>query len=251
MIHNKGRNGAFTSSENFKLMGPGKGKYWSSPALTYIEDVRLERNLGRSIDTETNAKPLSWGKLCEPFVFDLLGMEYTLCSDQTLVHPDIEEWAGSPDATKEHTVGDVKAPITLTSFCRLVDPLRTLKGIEAMKKIRDTHTDGDKYYWQLVSNSVLTKSTFAELIVFCPYRSMLDDIRLSINNVPAGTEKNYYWIKGADDDELPWLPDPDEDGTPNSKYQSLNVLRFEVPKADKELMVERILRAKKEFLDGK
>lgn len=258
MIHNANRLGRFTSSENVKIMNKGTGgKYFGTLALTYIEDVRLERNLGRSIELETQAKPFSWGKLCEPFVHDLLGTEYRLCSDETVIHPDIDCWAGSPDGEKFNedgscdTIIEIKCPITLTSFCRAVDPLRTMDGMDAMNKIREKHTDGEKWYQQIISNAIIKRKKYAELVVFCPTRSMLDDIRLSINNVPSGTEKNYAWIRWADDDELPWLPDPDEDGKPNSKYKSLNVLRFEVPKADKELMVERILRAKKEYLDGK
>lgn len=257
MIHNVNRVGKMTSSENWKVMKPGKGKYFADVALTYIEDVRLERHLGRSIETETQAKPLSWGTLCEPFVHNQLGTEYRLCSNETVVHPDIDCWSGSPDGEKFNesgiadTIMDIKCPHTLTSFCRLVDPMRYLDGIAAMNKIRDTHTDGDKFYYQLLSNAILKRAKYAELIVFAPYKSMLEAIRSSIHSLPGHELKKYYWIIGADDDELPWLPDPAEDGKPNSKYQSLNILRFEVPKADKELMVERILRAKKEFLDGK
>lgn len=250
MIHNNARNGSFTSSEIVRLLKEGKVKgSFGQPALTYIEEVRLEKNLGRSIDLETQAKPLTWGKLCEPFVHDQLGTEYTLCSDVTIVHPDIKCYAGSPDATKEadgiKTVADIKCPLTLKSFSIMADVLLKYSGMEAMNKIRDNHPDGEKFYQQITSNSILTKAKMGELIFFCPYKSQLDDIRLSIQSLPGSEMKKYYWINAADDDELPWLP---EEG---SRYKSLNIVAFPIQENDQITIIDKILRAKKEYLDGK
>src|SRR6186713_1406515 len=72
-------------------------------AITYIEEKNMERRLGRSIDDEKSAKPLIWGKLLEGHVFDKLGLEYTLSSTETIVHPTIPYWSGSPDGDKEDT----------------------------------------------------------------------------------------------------------------------------------------------------
>ena len=249
MIHNTARIGRFTSSEIFKLMKEGKVKgSFGQPALTYIEEVRLERHLGRSIETEIQAKPLTWGKLLEPYVFNLaeLGLSYSLCSDITIQHPDLACYAGSPDAIKGDpevdTVVDFKAPMTLKSFAQLVDPLRRFSGMDAMNKIRDTHQDGDKFYWQLVSNAILTKAKYAELIVFCPYKDELDAIRTLADNAPIELKNRYYWIYKSTDDELPWLPRTGCD------YKSLNIIRFEVPKSDKEALMDRIIRADREYL---
>ena len=82
----------------------------------------MERRLGRSLDKENNAHELSWGKLMEDRVFDLLGVEYELVSKDTIKHPKYSFWVGSPDANKfdeGRTVIDIKCPITLKSFCRL------------------------------------------------------------------------------------------------------------------------------------
>jgi hypothetical protein len=142
-------------------------------ALKYIQECNWERRLGRSIEKESNARPLTWGKAMETRVFDLLGMSYQLVSEETLAHPEIPYWVGSPDANKfdeGRTVIDIKCPITLKSFCQLVEPLYmkgpdgkilmmkeengqwVLDGWQAINHIRNTHTDGEKYYWQLVSN---------------------------------------------------------------------------------------------------
>jgi len=85
MIHNELRIGNFTSSNIYKLLAKDRsGKGFGKPALTYIEEKNMERILGRSLATESDARPLQWGKLCERFVFESLSTAYTLCSDVTL-----------------------------------------------------------------------------------------------------------------------------------------------------------------------
>src|SRR5687768_14058682 len=120
------RVGNFTSSEIVALTKNGKAKdSLGVPAYTYIEECNYERKLGRSIDTESNARPLSWGKLVEGRLFELLGIEYKLVSQESIQHPAIPYWAGSPDAQKfesnndSDTVVEIKCPITLKSFCQL------------------------------------------------------------------------------------------------------------------------------------
>lgn len=242
---NEKRIGNFTSSEIFALMSQGKIKgSFGRPALTYIEEKNFERRLGRSIDTESNARPLSWGKLVESRVFDLLGIEYKLVSQETIRHERIDYWSGSPDAEKfdnGKTVVDIKCPITLKSFCRLVEPLySTTNGIftgnELIDQIRAEHKDGEKYYWQLVSNAILTDSKFAELIVYCPYKSELDAIREMIQKGGGDMQSKYGWINWSDDSQLPYLPD-------GGFYKNLNVIRFEVPPSDKVLLHDRVTEA--------
>jgi hypothetical protein len=231
MIHNTARIGNFTSSEIVALTSRSKdGKSFGKPALTYIQEANMERRLGRSISDEAIAKPLTWGKLIEKRVFDLLPLEYTLSSTETDVHPILPFWAGSKDGLKMDegkTVIDIKAPFTLKSFCTLVDPLYNgLTGIDAMNALRETHKDGDKYYWQLVSNSVLSNTQFAELIVYMPYQSEIPEIKLMAQMVDAQELGKHYFIAMAGDDELPFLLD-------GGYYQNLNTIRFEVPLEDK------------------
>lgn len=233
MIENKNRIGNFTSSEIVALTTSGKNIYgFGKPALTYIEECNMERRLGRSLTKEESAKALTWGKLVEGRAFDLLGTAYKLSSQETIVHPTISYWAGSPEGNKfdeGKTVYDIKCPITLKSFCQLVD------GDNCMANIRERHKDGEKYYWQLVSNAILTDSKYAELIVYCPYKSELDAIRDYVNNYDGDANK-VAWIHWSADNELPYLID-------GGYYKNLNIIRFEVKEEDKEFLKERVYKA--------
>lgn len=237
---NRIRVGNFTSSTIAALMSNGGAKdSLGAPALTYIEECNMERRLGRSLENDSNAKPLSWGKLVEKRVFELLGLEYKLVSENTLEHPTIDYWCGSPDAQKFDeggTVVDIKCPISLKSFCQLIDVLyngrgKGLSGIDQMNWIRENHKDGDRYYYQLVSNAILINAKYAELIVYAPYQSELQSIR----DLAQQMEElhRYYWIANSYDDDLPNLIE-------GGYYKNLNVIRFEIPQEDKDALTERV-----------
>lgn len=230
------RVGNFNSSEIVALTKQNKAKTgFGVAAITFIEECNFERRLGRSITDEVNAKPLTWGKICEPYVQELLGSDYIHSSQETDTHPTIPYWVGSKDAIKHDegkTVTDTKCPITLKSFCQLVQPLYDgLEGYEVIAHIRDNHPQGEKYYFQLVSNAVINKCKYAELIVFMPYKSQLDEIKLSVDGNP-----NAYWIAMAGDNELPFLKD-------GGYYKNLNIIRFEVPERDIQLLTDCVTRA--------
>lgn len=229
-----------TSSEIVALTTSDKtGKEFGKPALTYIEECNMERRLGRSISDEVTARATSWGNLVEKRVFDLLGLEYKLCSDETIGHPTIPFWFGSPDAEKEKTEGktvaDIKCPLTLKSFCQLVD----CKNIE---EVRENHKDGEKFYWQLISNAILTNSKFAELIVYCPYKSELNAIRELAQNIDDPRQYRFFWVANASDEELPFLIE-------GGHYKNLNIIRFEVPEKDKIFLTERVEKAGRRLED--
>src|ERR1017187_3164866 len=96
------RNGRFTSSEIAKLMSNGrKAGEPGAPYFDYIEEKNFERKLGRSLKCEAKAPALTWGKCLEKRVFEQLGIRYKECSTETIVHPTIKYFAGSPDGTKE------------------------------------------------------------------------------------------------------------------------------------------------------
>lgn len=247
MIKNLLRVGNFTSSEIVALTAKGKQENgFGVAAITYISETNMERRLGRSLTDESNARPLTWGKLIEMRVFDLLGLEYILSSTETTQHKTIPYWCGSKDGMKldeGRTVIDIKAPVTLKSFCQLVDPLYDgLSGFEAMMKIRDSHKDGEKYYWQLVSNSILENTRYAELIVYMPYESELPEIKVMAGNVPAEQLSKHYWISMAQDGELPFIKD-------GGYYKNINVIRFEVPDEDKIFLTDCVLKAGKMLKD--
>jgi hypothetical protein len=269
MVNNKLRHGNCTSSEIVALTKMGsremtpeemeqykndnpKGRKktiesWpGEAAYTYIEETNMERTGERCLTTEVDARPLKWGKLLESLLFTLLGIEYILTSTDTVLHKVIRWWAGSPDGYKTDTVMDIKCPFTFKSFCQLVDPLYSgLTGWDAMNAIRDgwvdklgvrrkAHKDGEKFYWQLVSNAILTGKKYAELIVYMPYQSELEAIKAEACK-PENVAKNF-WLTMSNDDELPYLVE-------GGYYNNINIIRFEVPEADKLLLTKRVLQA--------
>lgn len=202
-------------------------------ALTYIEECNMERRLGRTLDNEINSKETTWGNLVEEYVFDQLSLEYSTISKQTIVHPDYDFWSGTPDSIcygQENTVVDIKSPFTLKSFCQLVDSWHR-GGIQA---IRDTHKQGDKYYYQIVSNACLTGCNWGELIVFVPYKSELE----AIKKLAAINGGAVSWLNYATDNDIPWLPD-------GGHYKSLNKFRFPIPEEDKTALTNRVIEAGK------
>lgn len=224
------RHGRFTSSGNHVLLKRAKdGKSFGAPAMNYIAQKGMERRLGRSISTESNARELSWGRLVERRVFDLLGLDYTLNSQDTITHPTRPYWAGSPDGFRfiaEKTVFDIKCPFTLKSFCTFVDA-------GDIFTIRDKHDDGEKYYQQIVSNACISDCDWGELIVYCPYKSELPDIRLLADNCPPDEVDSYRWMNYASDEELPYLIE-------GNHYRNINIFRFPIPEYDKALLTASV-----------
>jgi len=217
VLTNKNRIGNFTSSQMYRLMGAPK------PRKTYIEECNFERKLGRSLGNESNARPTTWGKLLEERCFELLGLEYQLISQETIVHNDFDSWSGSPDGIKKDAVIDIKCPFTLKSFCQLV-------AIDSVESLKDEYPE---YYWQLVSNAILTDMNKAELIVYCPYQSELNDIRIMCDVKPANELYNHYWIANSNDSELPYLIE-------GKDYQNLNIFEFDILDSEKELLTNAI-----------
>lgn len=217
-------------------------------ALTYIDEKNMERRLNRSLFDVANAKPLTWGKCLEGRVFELLGLEYQLCSTTTREHPEQDKnesfkcWKGSPDAEKfdeGKTVVDIKCPLTLKSFCQLVDPIKKgWQGEAVMGLIRAKHDKGEEYFWQLVSNSIITGAKYAELIIYMPYHSELQAIRDYAKYPDDIDDKKYYWIAYGSDDELPYILD-------DGYYENINVIRWEVSESDKEALTMRVIEASK------
>lgn len=240
------RLGNFTSSEIGRLMTYAKNKVdFGAPALSYIQECNFERQLNRPIDSEIFSKATSWGSLAERYVMsnsNLLGLEYIQRPDEPIIHPKFPYWSGTPDMTKADTVCDLKSPYTLLSFCQLVQPLYDgFEGMDAINKIRDTHKEGDKYYWQILSNAILTNSSFGELIIFMPYLTEIGDIK-SIAHLSEGKElSKFYSIAMADDEDLPYL-------IKGGRYKNLNIIRFPIHESDKQLLTERVIEAGKKLV---
>jgi len=221
------RNANFSSSSIYKLVKTGRGEAeFSAPGLTYIDEKRMEGRLGRALTTEHNARPTTWGTFVEGRVFDILPLNYKLESYTRLKHPKIKHWTGAPDLIDEVIVGDIKCPYTLKAFCQVVD---SMTDVEALKKAVP------EYYWQLVSNAILSDKDVAELIVYCPYQEELDAIRDMAQNF-SGDQNKIAWINWAEDRDLPHL-------IKGKHYKNINIFRFDIPKEDKQFLEERVTLA--------
>lgn len=212
------RDGKFTSSTISDLMTKNrKGDGFGAPGLRLIQKVKYETKLGRSLDSEISSKPCNWGKLVEKRVQTMLPFDRNYQSIETLTHPTITSWAGTPDYVGPGIVGDIKCPWTLLSYVELYEAID--QGVDALKK------HSPEYYWQLVSNAILTNSTHAELTIYCPYQDELEEIRNLARNQEQDQQR-YAFINYALDDDLPYL-------IRGNHYQNIKQIAFEVPQSDK------------------
>lgn len=236
------RNGKFTSSGIVALTTSPtakalkEGEIFSVGGLTYINEKRFERKLGRSLDSGDTGRACWWGKVCEQQAFNVLGTEYSISSTDTEIHPNYENWVGSKDGEKhviEKTIFDIKCPYTLKSFCEFAE-------CKTIAEVRKNHKDGEKYYWQLVSNACITGATHAELIIYMPYFDELEDIKDLAYNWQIDQNK-VAWIGFATEGDLPYIL---RDGY----YKNLHIINFEVPQTDKDFLENIVVEAEKLLL---
>ena len=131
-------------------------------------------------------------------------------------------------------------PMVLKDGVWIVDP--EMKGYEVIAEIRENHDAGDDYYFQLVSNAILTGAKFCELTIFCPYFNELTEIKaLAQTKVDEG-ESGYWWIAKGADEEMPYLLE-------SGRYNNLNVIRWEVSELDKKALETRVIEASKLLIE--
>jgi hypothetical protein len=241
------RIGNITSSEIVALTANGRAKdSIGKDFYTYVKQCIWERRLGKTLDRDVNSKSMTWGKLAEMYFFFESGkIHYTPMMNEVVKHPTIGSWVGSPDGinNKMDCVTELKSPYTLASYCVLVEPMyKGLEGIEAMDYIKVNHKDGKKYYWQCVSNAILTGKKKAEFVVYCPYLSVLPEIRMLANNAPTEELSNYYWIAYGSDKDLPHILD-------ESKYKDEYSLFFDIPEEDIDFLTNRVKLAEEMILE--
>lgn len=228
------RVGKFTSSSIGDLMSKGRGNWTlentGKPFDTLVKKKYWEARLGRTIDKQVNSKPLNWGNLVESYAFEHLPMDLDLHSSKRFVHDEISVWSGAPDYTNEKIVGDIKCPYTLQGFIELYEIIEN-KDLEAFKKEKSS------YYWQLVSNSILTGLDIAEITVFIPKKSQLEEIREKARESIEEDQNKYAFVNWAEDNELPYLPD-------DCEIDNVSSFSFEVPEEDKIALYSRVLLAK-------
>ena len=226
MISNELRNGNFTSSQIYRLMGAKK------PCETYIRSKQIEKRIGRSTDMAAYSKSMAWGELVEKRVFDLIENDYELCSQETLQHPEIKGWSGSPDCINKKL--DIDADIKCyepLNFANYADVLLQ-KNIEIFKD------EFPKEYWQLVSNSCILGTKNAEAILYLPYVTELPIIAdMAANWEDLSTQWRYKFISDSFlNDNLDALPYQIEGGY----YSNLIRFVFEVPVEDKQALTEKV-----------
>lgn len=246
--------GNFSSSEIYKLCNYGerlmneqeakewvkenpksKAKYTKDEALfseignTYIKIKNFENNLKRPINVRKDTRATLWGNFLEQFVYNKLPNTYDLIGqgmDESIFHQTVPYWCGKPDLVNKslNKVSDIKCPEPL-AFCNLVEHLS--KGYDFFK---NEHPD---YFWQLISNSILTGLSNIELIVFMPYESEIEEIRIMAMDYDGADMYKYRFIYEAPLIELPYLPD-------NSKYKDMNCFEFEAREEDVNYLSNRV-----------
>lgn len=223
------RVGKFTSSEIYLLMKNGRGSAPSVATTSYIEEKRMERRLQRSLNADVSGRPTIWGNLLELRLSTLLSpFEYDYRSAESIVHPTIPTWAGTPDFTAMDRVADAKCPYTLKAFCQLAD----IAIAQDLEKFKSTKPE---YYWQLVSNAVLTGKPKAELIPYCPYKDELAAIR-EMCEVSNEDQNKLAWIFFSSDEDLPYL-------IPGGYYKNMYSFIFDVPQDDIAALTEAVQQA--------
>jgi len=227
ITENKARIGSFTSSEIYKLIKTGtKGKEFSAPGLTYIQEKQIELRLQRSITTDSHSNAMAWGTFMEQYVFSLIGIEYKITSNVTDVHPTIKGWSGSKDLIQEGVkISDIKC-YQPKNFALYADALAS-KDLERIK------AEFPKEYWQLVSNAIINEVPKAEAILFMPYESELEEIKAMALAYEGADMWKYRFIYESDKSALPYIPD-------GGHYSNLNTFEFEVPQSDIDLLTERV-----------
>lgn len=247
------RTGMLTSSEIVEITKEGKAKgSIGKPFYTYCKKKRAERFFKQPISKEVEVLAFSWGKLCEKIVHELLPTEYKFQSDVTYRHPKYYEWLGTPDGLRFKrkridAITETKCPLTREGFFNLIEPLYDFDGVNVTKKenidgnkiiqiIRNNSSEGEKYYWQMVSNACIMGTRFAELIVFMPYFEQLEEI-MEYNR---SLEEPFWLVERKKPEELPFI-------YRQSGIDNLNIIRFEVPIEDKMFLEKKVQLAIKEI----
>jgi hypothetical protein len=232
-------------------------KILGATTLSYIKEKVREEKLMRSLESESHARSLTWGKVMERYVFERkLDMNYRDGNQQGRVeHQTIARWNGIPDALRatidNNIVGDIKCPWSLTAYCDTVEAIKA--GLDVYK------VDKADNYWQLVSNACLLESKLdidfnqGESIIYVPYVSELPDIRdwISQDFVPEAEGLTPFLCEWIYNQIVGFLTDGQEPSFPYlmdaSEYTNLTSWTFDIPQTDKELLTSRVEMAVKEL----
>lgn len=231
------RQGRATSSQMHKVCAGDKVDSPNKPFYTYAEEVAAERLIQRPLQTEVKTQSMKWGSLMEVVLFNKLDMGWTMEHKNTVIHRKYGDiWSGTPDLLATEICGEVKCyePKKFVSFSLCLNK----EDIFLVKK------NFKEEYWQVISNSDLTKKKKAMLITFMPERSELEDIIDKIEVTDFLEDNNlrlsdYYFMSMENIEGLPYLPE-------GSKLDSINQFTFDVPVDDVIFMTKRIIMFEKE-----
>lgn len=241
ILENKQRIGRFTSSEMYKIMSNDKkGTGIGAIGLTYIEEKKLERQLGRGLELDATSQAMRWGSFMEEWVHEKhLSSGYKYMSDVTMVHPEYPElWAGSQDTIheRERVVSDIKCyePKNFAVYNNALIKSKETGDLSYFKEVNK-----GKEFYQLLSNACIWGFDLIEAIVFMPYESELDGIKEMAYNYKGENEWKYRFIYEGNKTSLACLPDDCK------TYKNINIYRFEVPSLEKDLLISRVKEASK------
>lgn len=242
MVNNLERIGRFTSSNIWKLTTQNAKKDgFGAPALTYIEEKRAERTLGRSIDLGKQSQSTIWGHVMEYYCNKFhLGIEYTFGTKETDVHPKYKFWSGSKDYVKNDTAGDIKCFEPKRYYELSMQLLELNEGIITLDQFKK---DEKEVYWQVVSNCIILGKPKGEIIAYTPTEKQLLQIRkeLEETNVIEKLGLNEWQTRFIVENELynlSYIPDCIE-------YPNFVKFQFDIPIENIVFLTKCVIDAEK------
>lgn len=231
------RTGRATSSQIYRIAKNFKNGKFLKPAMTYIDEVKMERKLNRSLDGGADSMAIRWGNYMEHRLFQKLGLEWSMTSKDTLIHPKEQfapYWAGTPDLKSKSKVGEIKC-YQLKHFCQIVDIFNSDHTQD--EKIELLRESEPEIYWQTVSNAMLLNVSVGEMIVYAPCEAEMDEIRDELGDPELLDQPwKYRFILESENHELAVLPN-------DCDYDPINSFEFKIPMEDKIHLTKAMIEA--------
>lgn len=153
------RKGKITSSEISKILGEGKAKgdLLGATAKSYLMS-RVSEKLG-GFTERTENKATKWGTAMEPEAIKMFEKKFNVEVEEAPFIEFMRHYGGSPDGLIGYDgLIEVKSPYNSTNhFSYLL-----IKSVEDFKRIKS------EYYWQCVSNIIVTGRSYCTFITFDP-----------------------------------------------------------------------------------
>lgn len=235
------RTGRATSGQIYRIAKNFKNGKFLKPAITYIDEKKMERKLKRSLDGGADSQAIRWGNYMEHRLFQKLGLEWSMTSKTTLLHPKEQfapYWAGTPDLMSSKKCGEIKC-FQLKHFCLIVDVFNRFKSgeITEAETIEILKVQEPEIYWQTVSNAMLMNVSIGEMIIYAPCESEMDEIREELSDPELLDEPwKYRFIVESDNADLAVIPD-------DCDYDPINTFEFKIPMEDKIHLTKAMIEA--------